>query len=229
MAVAALGATPAPAPDVLAGDAARVLAAQRRGAIAFSLVYRFTEHGPGHNVDRSARAMVLRDDGTVVKTQASGDDTDKPTTVEDDYRLPIETKYLAEYRFSAGSAACDRCPADAVAVDFTSTKRDDGHGDGTMWIDDSSHRFLALHFHPSALPAHTDSADIAVTFGQVLPDLWDVTLTEQQYNGHELIFHGWGHVEQRQSEYRRFASVADALKALSAAEAPSSAATPQRR
>jgi len=226
-AVAAIGAAPALDPGAVAGDAARTLAAQRHGATAFWLEYRYTEHGPAHNVDRSSRAMVLREDGAEVKMRTFGDHANKPTNVEDDYHLPIETKYLPEYRFTASSAACDRCIAGAIAVDFTSVRRDDEHGDGTMWMDGSLHRIEALHFHPSVLPAHTDSADITVSFGQVLPDLWDVTLTEQQYNGHTFIFHGWGHVQQRQDAYRRFASVAEGLTALSAAvpDAPG-AATP---
>ncbi|HZZ01093.1 MAG TPA: hypothetical protein VFE36_16140 [Candidatus Baltobacteraceae bacterium] len=228
-ALAALGASPGPGAYALAEDAARTLAAGRHGATAFSLAYRYTEHGPAHNVDRSARAVVLRDDGAVLKVRTFGDDSNKPTFVEDDYRLPIETKYLAEYRFAPGSAACDRCPSGAIAVDFTSLERNDEHGDGTMWIDGSSSRFVALHFHPSVLPAHTDSADITVAFGQVLPDLWDVTVTEQQYNGHTFIFHGWGHVQQKQIDYRRYASVGAGLTALSAAEPAPSAATPKKR
>jgi hypothetical protein len=148
----------------------------------------------------------------------------KPTLVEDDYRLPVETKNLAEYRFAAGTEACAQCPAGAVAVSFVSLRRDDEHGDGTMWLDAGSHRVVALHFRPSVLPQHTDSADITISFGQVLPDLWDVTLTQQQYNGHTLFFHGWGHVEQRQGSYRRFGSLNEALTALSS-PAASSAAT----
>lgn len=226
-AAATLAAAPANDPQTLAEDAARALAAGRSGVTSFRLAYRYTEHGPAHNVDRSSRAMVLRDDGAVVKMRTFGDDAAKPTYVEDDYRLPVESKYLTEYRFTPGSAACDRCPSGAIAVEFISLKRDDEHGDGTMWIDGSSHRFLALHFHPSALPARTDSADITVAFGQVLPDLWDITVTEQQYNGHTFIFHGWGHVQQRQTAYRRYSSVTEGLTALSAAVPDAStAATP---
>jgi hypothetical protein len=227
---AVAAATPATDVETLAGDAARTLAAGRHGVTAFWLAYRYTEHGPAHNVDRSSRAMVLRDDGSVVKMRTFADDSNKPTYVEDDYHLPIETEYLREYRFARGSVACDGCPASAVAIDFTSLKRDDEHGDGTMWIDGSPQRFVALHFHPSVLPPHTDSADITVAFGQVLPDLWDVTVTEQQYNGHTFVFHGWGHVQQRQTEYRRYSSVAEGLTALSAAVPDAStAATPQKR
>lgn len=225
-----VAAAPVTDAETLAGDAARALGAGRHGVTAFWLAYRYTEHGPAHNVDRSSSAMVLRDGGSVVKMRTFGGDTNKPTYVEDDYRLPIETKYLAEYRFATGTAACDRCSAGAVAVDFTSLKRDDEHGDGTMWIDGPSRRFVALHFHPSVLPAHTDSADITVNFGQVLADLWDVTVTEQQYNGHTLVFAGWGHVQQKQAQYRRFPSLAEGLTALSEAVPDgTSAATPQRR
>lgn len=230
LAAAAIGAAPATDAGTLAGDAARTLADGRHGVTAFSLAYRYTEHGPAHNVERAARAMVLRSDGEVVKVRTLEDDVGKPTYVEDDYHLPIETKYLAEYRFTADASPCDRCPAGAVAIDFSSLKRDDEHGDGTMTIDSASHHFIALHFHPSVLPARTDSADVTVAFGQVLPDLWDVTTAEQQYNGHTFIFHGWGHVEQRQHDYRRFASVAEGLTALSAAVPDAtSAATPKRR
>jgi len=226
-ALGALGATQAPDAGTLVADAAHELAGQRHGAVAFTLAYRYTEHGPAHNVERLSRAMVLRDGGAVVKVRTFGRPSNPPTYVEADYELPIEPAYLTEYRFTAGTASCALCPAGAIAIDFVSLRRDDEHGDGTMWVDGSSHRVLALHYHPSVLPAHTDSADVTVAFGQVLPDLWDVTVTEQQYNGHEFVFHGWGHVEQRQTAYRRFASVADGLTALSAAapDAPS-AATP---
>ena len=227
-ALAAAGASPAPDAGTLAEDAARTLAAARHGVTAFSLAYRYTERGPAHNVERSSSAVVLRDDGAVIKVRTFGDDSNKPTYVEDDYHLPIETKYLEDYRFTAGTARCDACSSGADAVDFTSLKRDDEHGDGTMWIDASTQRFVALRFRPSVLPPHTDSAGVTVSFGQVLADLWDVTVTEQQYNGHTFVFHGWGHVQQKQTDYRRFASVAEGLTALSAAVAPS-AATPQRR
>jgi hypothetical protein len=224
--VLAAAATPAPDASALAGEAAALLAAQRHGATAFSLAYRYTEHGPAHSVDRSSQAIVLRDDGEVVKTRILGGSAGMPTLVEADYRLPIERKYLAEYRFSGGSAPCEQCPAGAVAVDFVSLRRDDDHGDGTMWIDGASRRVLAMHFHPSVLPPHTDSADVSVAFGQVLPDLWDVTITEQQYNGHTFLFHGWGHVEQRQTNYRRFATVEDALKNINAAAPVTNTPTP---
>lgn len=231
LAIAAIAAAPATDAGALAGDAARTLAQGRHGVTAFSLAYRYTEHGPAHNVEWSARAMVLREDGSIVKVRAFADGSNKPTYVEDDYHLPVEMKYLDEYRFSAGSSACDRCAPGAIAIDFTSVIRDDDHADGTMWIDPATHRALALHFHPSVLPAHTDSADVTVSFGQVLPDLWDVTLAEQQYNGHTFVFHGWGHVEQHQTGYRRYASIAEGLTALSAAapDASPTAATPQRR
>jgi len=211
--VAALAATPPPNADSLATDAARVLASERHGAVAFSLVYHYTERGPAHSVDRSAKAAVVRNDGATVATRVAEGSSAKPTLVEDDYRLPIEQNYLKEYRFSLGTSACAACSGDAVAVDFASELRDDEHGDGTMWIDGTSHHVLSLRFHPSVLPAHTDSADISVTFGQVLPDLWDVTLAEQQYDGHEFIFHGWGHVRQEQTNYRRYSSVTAAQNA----------------
>jgi hypothetical protein len=216
-ALAFAGASPAPDAAALAGDAARLLAAGRHGVTAFALSYRYTEHGPAHNVDRTAQAIVLRANSSVVKMRVFDDPANKPTLVEDDYRLPIDANGVGEYRFALGSAACGECPAGAVAIDFVSLRRDDEHGDGTMWLDGASHRIEALHFRPSVLPARTDSADIAVDFGQVLPDLWDVTVAQQQYNGHTFVFHGWGHVEQRQTNYRRYGSVEEGLTALSAA------------
>jgi hypothetical protein len=227
-ALAAIGGAPAPDPAVLAGDAGRLLNAQRHGVTGFTVTYQYREHGPAHEVEHSAQASVVRDDGTVVKMRTFGEPSTKPTLVEDDYHLPIERKYLDEYRFAAGSGTCKRCPASAIAVDFVSVRRDDEHGDGTMWIDGELHRVLELDFHPSVLPPRTDSADVTVEFGPVLPDLWDVTVAEQQYNGHTLFFRGWGHVRQRQSNYRRYASISDALTALSAASpAAQSPATPR--
>ena len=226
LAAAAAGASPAPDAGTLAAEAARLLAAQRAGITGFSLAYRYTERQPLRTTDWSARAFVLRQGSSIVTIRVAGTAPGKPTFVEDDYKLPIEAATIAQYRFAAGTRACTSCGGAAIAIDFTSLVRDDEHGDGTMWIDAASHRVLAMQFHPSVLPPRADSGQIDVTFAQVLPDLWDVSSVTQHYAGHLMMFHGWGHVEQRQTDYRRFASLADGLNAANAIAPETSTAAP---
>ncbi|MBV8602333.1 MAG: hypothetical protein JO359_12280, partial [Candidatus Eremiobacteraeota bacterium] len=90
---------------------------------------------------------------------------------------------------------------------------DDEHGDGIAAIDLATHHFLWIQFSPSVNPSHVDRATIAMTFGRVLPDLWDLVGEKQRYDGHVLFMHGWAEVKRTFSGYRRFASVQDALNA----------------
>jgi len=235
LALATAGATQPAPPDAasVAASVVRALDAQLRGVIAFRLRYTFEERGPGHDKTAAVDSMRLLKDGELIavrllrevqngKTVSATDLANDQAKVDkqlptDDYRLPITPDALKEYQFAYSQAPCDACPAGSVQIAFTSLKRDTDHGDGIAVVDRATYRIVRLDFHPSALPAHADSGTIAMQFGAVLPDLWDVTETTQHYTGHMLVFTGWGHVVQTYDEYRRFASVEEGTKALAAA------------
>jgi hypothetical protein len=147
----------------------------------------------------------------IAKEQA---DLDK-TAPSEDYLLPVTEAALAEYRFGA-PARCDGCDDGVVDVPFTSLKRDDSHGDGALRIDERTHRFVRVAFHPSELPKQADSAAVTVTFGRALPDLWDVVEEKGRYTGHLLFIHGTYDSTTAHSGFRRFDTLEAGNKALGA-------------
>jgi hypothetical protein len=233
--LAALNGTAAPEPDAagVAAEAVRELAAERRGVTAFLFHYDYHEYGPAHNKTLVENSMRLRSDGTLVHvrllssisngTAASRDQIAKQQTnldkhpPDEDYRLPLTVDALRDYRFSYAQVPCARCPEGSVSISFVSKDRDVDHADGTMALDPVTHHILRLEFHPSALPARADSGAIVMRFGQVLPDLWDVSETTQHYTGHMLFMHGGADVDEVYSAYRRFPTLSDGLAALAAA------------
>jgi hypothetical protein len=234
--IAALGATAAPRADAteVVTETVRELAAERHGLTAFRFHYDYHEYGPAHNKTLVENSMHLRNDGTLVKVRllnrtsngaaASHDELAKQQAEldkrlpDEDYRLPLTTDALGEYRFSYAQMPCTACPEGSVLIAFVSRVRDDGHGDGTMTIDAATNHVMRLDFHPSVLPARADSGAIVMRFGQVLPDLWDVVETTQHYTGHFLFMHGGADVDQIYNGYQRFPTLADGLAALAAAK-----------
>jgi hypothetical protein len=225
---AACGETDVPA---AVRDAVRALSADRHGETAFHRHFESDQRAPGHNGTLVVESARLRADGKVVAIRlyrrtvngaaASEQDLGKQQAeadknLDDDYTLPVLEDALSEYRFGTPVAHCDGCDEGVVEVPFTSRKRDDGHGDGTIRIDERSHHFLTLTFHPSVLPKQADSGSITVTFGRALADLWDVVRVTEHYSGHLLFIHGTYDTVATQSGYRRFESNEAGRKALAA-------------
>jgi hypothetical protein len=233
--LAAQSATAAPqagAADA-AAEAVRELAAERHGVTSFRFHYDYNEYGPAHKKTLVENSIELRNDGTLVKVRllsrtsnglaASSEELAKAQAdldkhlPDEDYRLPLTRDMLGEYRFSYAQTPCAGCPVGSVVIAFVSRVRDDGHGDGTMAIDPVSHHVLRLDFHPSVLPARADSGAIAMRFGQVLPDLWDIVETTQHYTGHFLFMHGGADVDQIYTAYERFPTLSEGLAAVTSA------------
>lgn len=233
--LAAASATPAPAQPSAAeavAAAVRVLAAERHGVIAFRLRYDYREYGPAHNKTVVEDSLRLQDNGVLVRVRllssvsngnaASHDDLARKQgqldkhLPDEDYRLPLQSEALRDYRFAYADSGCSGCPAGTVAIAFTSLVRDDGHADGTLAIDSGSHHVLRLEYRPSVFPGHVDSGTIVTLFGRVLPDLWDVVETKQHYTGHLLFMHGGADIDQVYTGYERFGSLAEGFAALAA-------------
>jgi hypothetical protein len=224
-------ATPAAEPAVSSAlrEAIRTLASERQGVTAFHRHVDAEQHAPGHDASLDVQSGLLRDGDRVVavriysqvangKTASSEDlvkaqgDADK-NLPGNDYLLPLHEDQLSDYRIDSGT--CDQCPAGSVAIHFTSLKRDESHGDGTMVVD-ASHHIVRIDFVPGAFPKHVDKATVTLTFGRVLPDLWDVVEMQQHYAGHVLFISGGADITTSLSNYRRFASRDEATKALAA-------------
>ena len=134
--------------------AAQSLATERNGIVAMHRHIVAQEHAPAHDGTLDERAGVLREGDHVVAVRvydrqsggAAGASLVKAQTdaennlPDDNYQLPLREDFLADYTFE--SAPCDACAAGNVAVRFTSTKRNETHGDGIAVIDAAAHHFL---------------------------------------------------------------------------------------
>jgi hypothetical protein len=231
VAVPALGAATAPSAEDVSSelrDAVRTLSTERQGTTAFHRHVDSEQRAPGHDASLDVHSGVLRDGDRIVAvriysqvangTAASTDDLAKAQAdadkklSHDDYWLPLSEDQVADYRIE--SAACARCAPTEVAIAFTSLKRDESHGNGTIVVDASSHHIERVDFVPSALPKYVDKANVTITFGRVLPDLWDVVEMHQHYAGHVLFIRGGADITTTLTNYRRFASHDEGLRAL---------------
>jgi hypothetical protein len=210
--------------------AVRTLASERTGFTAYHRHVDAQQRAPGHNASLDVQAGFLRDGDRVIAVKiysrvangapASADDLAKAqadadkTLANDDYVLPLSEDRMADYRIA--NATCDQCAAGSQAIRFTSLKRDQSHGDGIVVIDSETHHILRVDFVLSALPKHVDGASVTLTFGRVLPDLWDETEMHEHYTGHVLFISGGAEIVTTLSGYRRFASRDEGLKAVAA-------------
>jgi hypothetical protein len=210
-------------------EAIHALSAERSGVTAFHRHYAYEEHGPGHEKTLVVDSIRVRDGGKLVAIrlldQISDGNAATPDELArlqagidkqlpaDDYALPLTPAALSGYRFDVSNATCASCPAGSTAIAFTSASRDPSHGDGVVFVDEATHHIASLTFAPSVLPPHADSGAIVMVFGRVLPDLWDLIETKEHYTGHMLFLHGWANVVTTDTDYHRYATVDQALRA----------------
>jgi hypothetical protein len=224
----AIAASEADVPAALR-SAVKTLAAERHGIIAFHRHFSTDRRAPGNNQRTAAESARVVQDGHTVNVKLYQRTTDGvAATAEDlatrqaalekslpgdDYTLPVTEKLLADYQFGTPSA-CAGCDRGVVAIPFTSLKRDDNHGDGTVYVDESARHILRFEFKPSVNPKEVDSGEILVTFGRATSDLWDVVTVKQRYGGHRLFIRWSYETVATHTAYRRFDSLDEARAAL---------------
>jgi hypothetical protein len=214
------------APAALRG-AVKTLAAERHGVVAFHRHYTSSQSGGGMSQVLDSESARVYQDGRpaaaklyhrvnngvaappeeIARRQAALD----KNPPGDDYALPLTESALADFHF--GTPAAER---GVIAIPFTSTKRDETHEDGTVFIDDKKHHILRFEFRPSALPKEAESAEITVTLGQATSDLWDVVSIKQHFSGHVGPVQGTLDVAATHTAYHRFNSLDEARSKLAA-------------
>ncbi len=222
-------ASPEPEVPVVLRTAVKALAEQRHGITVLHREYASDLHAPGRNEHTDVVSARVRQDGRIVAVRlyrktvngaaVAADELAKEQAAldkkppNDEYRLPFSEESLAEYRFGP-PAACTGCESGVVAIPFTSLKRDDDHGDGTVYVDEHARHITRLDLKPSVNSKQADSGEITMTLGKVTPDLWDVVWVKQRYAGHRLIAHWTFETSATHSAYRRFDSLDAARAAL---------------
>jgi hypothetical protein len=129
------------------------------------------------------------------------------------FKEPYDPHYVADYTYQE-QADCADCTGHTVAVNFSSTFRDNQHGQGTMWIDTDTARVQRATYTPNALPPHATSGTVTEISSEPLPGFWYVTRIEQSFQGRAFVFKGKGTFEGTFDHFRRFPSADDGEVAL---------------
>ncbi|MBC5809355.1 MAG: hypothetical protein GIW95_00635 [Candidatus Eremiobacteraeota bacterium] len=129
------------------------------------------------------------------------------------FREPYDRRFFADYQYSQPQA-CTGCAPGLMIVNFTSSVKDDQHGNGKMWIESGGARVMQLVYTPNALPQHATSGTVTETSSQVTPALWYVSRIDQMYRGHVAIMTGTGEFNGVLDHFQRFASLAQGEAAL---------------
>ena len=122
----------------------------------------------------------------------------------DVFAPPFDARNFDAYQFHIAGAS---------TIDFTSSDRDAGHGNGSFTYDDQ-YEVLSYTYQPNALPEYAHSAQITDRRSEVLPGYWASTQEKQEYKGSVGPFAGSGIIQVTYSYFRRFPDLESALRAL---------------
>lgn len=197
----------------LAKEIAATYAAQVRGVLSFVVTTNFDARGgPFKKVGFSytafveadgtpVRKRVIRDiaDGKVADTTsltALSAQSEEPLT-HFGMRLPYVASAVGDYRYAQPVAH-----AGTVDVAFTTTLKDQFHGNGTMTYDRTDGRLAQVTFQPAVLPAHATSIVVTVSFGRSIDERWDIVKIARVFTGREGIISGHGSSTSIYERYR---------------------------
>lgn len=124
------------------------------------------------------------------------------------FKAPYDSRYLADYSFSLED--CASCPPGAIAIRFTSAIQDEQHGKGLMILD-AQRRVREVRYSPNVYPPNVTRGEITLTRDEVTKGMSGLTGLKVDYHGAMGPIKGSFVMTQRNSGFRRFASVEEAL------------------
>ncbi len=210
---------PANAPPALAQVAQR-FAQTSRGAVVCRLHRVFDVHGGFSRRHEDLTMNLAYDDGAIVRVRVTSYSIDgKPASTQDVasveqswdhpkpgdvFAPPFAARNFGAYQYRRSGPA---------SIAFTSSVHDAGHGNGSFTYD-VRYDVVTYTYQPAALPPHASFGEITDRRARVLSGYWASTDETQTYKGTYGPFAAAGTIAVTYSNFRRFADVASALKAL---------------
>jgi len=215
-AVAAAVPAASPSPSVPSALMARVIAATaqaQRGLVGFETDSHLDAHAGFFRRDQEERRWFVLSGGIALRTGLRlGSDAPFGKAAEEQKHEPWGA-YGNEYHFSA--ATCGHCAAGTLAIAFESDLHDRLHGHGTLLVEPDRARVVHETFIPYVLPGVARSALIDIEFGTT-PVGWLPRSLHGDFSGRMGPFAGSAQLRETFEDYRRFASVDEAVTALGA-------------
>ncbi len=215
---AVAAAVPVASPSLNAPSAVmtRVIAATaqaQRGLVGFETDSHLEAHAGFFRREQQERRWFVLSGGVALKTGLRpGSDAPFGKAAEEQKHEPWGA-YGNEYHFS--TATCDHCVAGTVAITFESDLHDRLHGHGTLLVDPDRARVVHETFIPYVLPGVARSALIDIEFGTTSVG-WLPRSLHGDFSGRMGPFSGSAQLRETFEDYRRFASVDEAVTALGA-------------
>ncbi len=191
-----------------------------RGVVTLQVHRVFDVHDPLRGRHEDLVMNGVYDDGALVRVQvitytidgrpASAGDI---STVEqswnhpnpaDVFARPFDARNFDAYQYRSGGAS---------TIDFTSSVRDAGHGNGSFTYD-AQDNVISYTYQPNALPEHAHWGQITDRRAEVLPGYWASMEETQEYKGSIGPFAASGTIQIAYSAFRRFPDLQSALLTL---------------
>ncbi|HBN09291.1 MAG TPA: hypothetical protein DD435_11820 [Cyanobacteria bacterium UBA8530] len=208
----------------LAGEpvqrAAEIYSRETQGIIAYRTVTESRIRSLLFNQDSRSEARIVSRDGIPVHIsierflingkEDEGRRKSKEKETNEAFRLghgflklPCDLRFMSDYRFSADEGKNTRL------VRFTSERRDDQHGHGTMLFD-ANQRLIELRITTNVLPPRVSRGELVFERGEVAPGIVGIKTLRGDYEGSQGPIKGTFSMTQRNEDYRRFETLEEA-------------------
>jgi hypothetical protein len=194
--------------ETLIANVARVYAASTRGVLGVRSTSDLRIVAPVFRRNVHDAAWFVFDNGTLAESSKAPDPRQPP--LHDPYR----EAYLAEYRYAL--APCTSCAPNEVSIRFEGIAHDVAHAYGSLVVDRTTNRIVASSETPYKLPWPTRSGSLNAMWGSVA-GTWLPVGIHGEFVGRIGPFVGHADYRQDLSDYGRYATVADAVRALQGA------------
>jgi hypothetical protein len=189
----------------LIANVARTYADSTRGVLAVRSTSDLQIIAPVFRKNIHADAWFVFRDGTFAQGSEPPDPRQPPV------HEPYREAYLGEYTYAL--TPCRSCKPDEVAIHFEGIAHDVAHAFGQLVVNRTSGRIVASSETPYKLPWPTRSGSLDATWGDV-EGTWLPIGVRGAFVGRIGPFIGHAEYRQALSEYRRYDTVDDAVRAL---------------
>ena len=124
------------------------------------------------------------------------------------FKAPYDARHMASYTFTLEN--CDGCAPGSTAIRFTSAVKDDQHGKGLMILD-SQQRVREVRYTPNVYPPNVTRGELTLIRDEVGKDMTGLTGLKADYQGAMGLIKGSFVMNQRNTAFRRYSSVDEAL------------------
>ncbi|MBV9720022.1 MAG: hypothetical protein JOZ77_11935 [Candidatus Eremiobacteraeota bacterium] len=210
---------PANAPPALV-EVAQRYAQTSRGVVTFQMHRVFDAHAGFAKRHEDLVLNGVYDDGALVRVRVLSYSLDGKVAsatdianVEASWNHPNPSDVFAP-PFDARNFDAYQYRSDGPStIDFFSTVHDAGHGNGSFMYD-AQDNVVSYTYQPNVMPPHASSGEITDRLAEMLPGYWAAAHEVQEYHGSVGPFGGSGTIEIAYSDFRRFADLESALRAL---------------